>query len=439
MRKEKHEPLFHLVKRADISWKKAWLIRIIAFVASILFCAILSAIMTGKDMGFFFQHFFNGAFGTSRKVWNLFHETAIILIIALAVTPCFKMRFWNIGGEGQILMGALGCSVIVNFMGGTSSDAATIVVSLIVAILFGVVWSVLPAIFKAQWNTNETLLTLMMNYIAVCLVKFFTKKVATLGTGVLDFNKGVIGAIGGNEFILKIIVVTVITVIMAVYLKYSKHGYELTVVGESPNTARYIGINTKKVIIRTLILCGVLCGITGFLLVSATNHSLNADSTVGGRGFTGVLISWLGHFNPLGMALTSFLYVFVNRGATQVSNNARLGTSYPSVMTGIFFFFIVATEFFINYEIVFKHKKTDGEGQEQRNKFSEAVLKILDKFKNPKKTAEVAVNSEFNSEEASPIAEIAASEVTEDCEEISKNTESEPTESKNDVELKEGE
>ncbi|MGN0767803.1 MAG: ABC transporter permease [Christensenellales bacterium] len=353
----KREPLFHLVKRVEMKKQYAWLIRAVAFILSILVCAVVSALLTDKSMGFFFNNFFAGNFGTTRKIWNLLHETAILLIIALAVTPCFKMRFWNIGGEGQILMGALGCAVIINFMGGSTDDVWTIIVSLILAIAFGIVWAVIPAIFKAKWNTNETLLTLMMNYIAVCLVNYFIKSVATQGTGVLGFEKGVIGAIGNNEFILKIIVVAVVTVIMAVYLKYSKHGYELTVVGESENTARYIGINTKKVIIRTLVLCGVICGITGFLLVSATNHSLNADSTVGGRGFTGVLISWLAHFNPLAMILTSFLYVFVSRGATQVGNNARLGASYPAVMTGIFFFFIIATEFFINYKIVFKKKQ----------------------------------------------------------------------------------
>lgn len=353
----KREPLFHLVKRVDLKKRYAWIIRIIAFVLSILVCAVVSTILSGQSMGFFFSKFFDGNFGTSRKIWNLVHETAMLLIIALAVTPCFKMRFWNIGGEGQILMGALGCSVIITFMGGNTADVWTIIVSLILAIAFGIVWAVIPALFKAKWNTNETLLTLMMNYIAVCLVNYFIKSVATQGTGILNFYSGVIGPIAGNEFILKIIVVVVVTVIMAVYLKYSKHGYELTVVGESENTARYIGINTKKVIIRTLVLCGVICGITGFLLVSATNHSINAGSTVGGRGFTGVLISWLAHFNPLAMALTSFLYVFINRGSMNVSDYARLGASYPAVMTGIFFFFIIATEFFINYKIVFKKKQ----------------------------------------------------------------------------------
>lgn len=356
MRKTVHEPVAHLVKRVDMDRKKAWLIRLIAFALSILACAIITTAITKRDMSFFFKNFFGGAFGTPRKVWSLFHETALLLLVALAVTPCFKMRFWNIGGEGQILMGALGCAVVINFMGGKSSDAGTIVLSLVVAMVFGALWSMIPAIFKARWNTNETLLTLMMNYIAVCLTEYFIKSVASTGTGTLTFTNGIIGPISGNEFILKIIIAAVITILMYIYLRFSKHGYELTVVGESENTARYIGINSKKVIIRTLILCGIIAGITGFLLVSATNHELHSKYTVNGRGFTGVLISWLAKFNPFAMVLTSFLVVFVQNGAAEVSTYARLGSSFPSMLAGVFFFFIIASEFFINYKIMFNKK-----------------------------------------------------------------------------------
>ena len=356
MRKTVHEPVAHLVKRVDMDRKKAWLIRLIAFALSILACAIITTAITKKDMGFFFKNFFGGAFSTPRRIWGLFHETALLLLVALAVTPCFKMRFWNIGGEGQILMGALGCAVVINFMGGKSSDAGTIVLSLVVAMVFGALWSMIPAIFKARWNTNETLLTLMMNYIAVCLTEYFIKSVASTGTGTLTFTKGVVGSIGDNEFILKIIIAAVITILMYIYLRFSKHGYELTVVGESENTARYIGINSKKVIIRTLILCGIIAGITGFLLVSATNHELHSKYTVNGRGFTGVLISWLAKFNPFAMVLTSFLVVFVQNGAAEVSTYARLGSSFPSMLAGVFFFFIIASEFFINYKIMFNKK-----------------------------------------------------------------------------------
>lgn len=366
MAKSVHEPLFHLVKRTEFKKSYAWLIRVAAFVVSILTCAIVTTILTDENMGFFFRYFFQGVFGTSFNIWVLFHDAAMLLIIALAVTPCFKMKFWNIGGEGQVLMGALGCAVIVNFLGGNASDAGTIILSLIIAIAFGIVWAVIPALFKARWNTNETLLTLMMNYIAVCIVEYFIKSVATTGTGTLTFSQGLFPTIMGNQFIFKIIVVAVLTLLMTVYFRYSKHGYEISVVGESINTAKYIGISTKKVIIRTLVLCGAICGLAGFLIVSATDYSLSSASTVGGKGFTGVLISWLAHFNPIAMALTSFLVVFIDKGASQVGSFARLGSSYPDVMTGIFFFLIIATEFFINYKIVFKHgkhskrAKTDG-------------------------------------------------------------------------------
>lgn len=354
MTKKVREPLFHLVKRSDSNAKRAWLIRIGAFVFSVLLCAIVTVGVTGEGFDFFFKYFFKGVFGSGMQVWDALRETAILLLLALAVTPCFKMKFWNIGGEGQVLMGALGCAVITYFLGGKVDNAGAIILAFIVSLAFGMAWAVIPALFKAKWNTNETLLTLMMNYIATCLVSYFIKKVKPNGTGDLSFSSGVVPPIAGNEYILTIIIVAVITALIAIYLKYSKHGYELTVVGESPNTARYIGINSKKVIVRTLVLCGLMCGIAGFLLVSVKNHSFNA-SAVNGRGFTGVLVSWLAHFNPLAMVLTSFLVVFINNGASEVGTYGRLGTSYPSVMTGIFFLCIIATEFFVSYRVVFRH------------------------------------------------------------------------------------
>lgn len=375
MFKTKREPLFYLTKRTEVRKRYAWTIRVGAFILSILVCAIASAALTGKTVGFFFKYLFNGTFGTTISIEMLFQEAAILLLVALAVTPCFKMRFWNIGGEGQVLMGALGCSVAVVFMGGKYSDSATIFVSLLLAFVFSISWAVIPAIFKAIWNTNETLLTLMMNYIAICLVEFFIKSVASSSTGTLTFNEGVIQPMAGKPYILTIILAVVFTGLMWAYLKYSKHGYELTVVGESEKTSQYIGLNTKAVIIRTLVLCGALCGLIGFLLVSNINHSLGS-ATVRGRGFTGLLVSWLAKFNPFAMALTAFLVVFISNGSSQVGNYARLGMSYPQVMTGIFFFFIIATEFFINYKIVFKVKKNTTNDRDENN--TEPIDKITD-------------------------------------------------------------
>ncbi len=141
-----------------------------------------------------------------------------------------------------------------------------------------------------------------------------------------------------------------------VYLKHSKHGYEIAVVGESENTAKYIGINVKKVIIRTMILSGALCGIAGLLMVAGTDHTIATD-TVGGRGFTAIMVSWLAKFNPIMMFLTSFLLVFFEKGAIAISSEFDLNNSFSDIITGIIIFFIIGSEFFINYSIKFREKE----------------------------------------------------------------------------------
>ena len=151
----------------------------------------------------------------------------------------------------------------------------------------------------------------------------------------------------------------VLTVAMYIYLKYSKHGYEISVVGESENTARYIGINVKKVIIRTMIISGAICGIAGLLLVSGTDHTITRD-TAAGRGFTAIMVSWLAKFNPLYMVLTSFLIVFLEKGAIEISTIFGLNASFSEIITGIIIFFIIGSEFFINYTIKFRSSEKGG-------------------------------------------------------------------------------
>ena len=143
-----------------------------------------------------------------------------------------------------------------------------------------------------------------------------------------------------------------------VYLRYSKHGYEVTVVGESHNTARYVGINVKKVIVRTMIISGALCGVAGMLLVAGTDHSINTN-TVGGQGFTAIMISWLGQFNPFIMAAMSGLVVFLQNGAGKVADSFFLNSSYADIVSGIVILFLVGCEFFIKYTVKFRHTKKE--------------------------------------------------------------------------------
>ncbi len=350
--------LGHIVKRDDIVWWKAWSIRIVAVLLALIVCGAITVLLTDLNPIEMYATMIEGAVGTSRLVWNLLQNTAILLCVSLAVTPAFKMKFWNIGAEGQILVGGLATATCMIFLGERLPSYILIPIMLMVSIIAGAIWGFVPAYFKTRFNSNETLFTLMMNYVAIQIVAYFTLEWSMpKGSGTprtLEF--GQLPTLLGQKYLINILIVILITVIIYIYLKYSKQGYEISVVGESENTARYIGINVKKVILRTMIISGAICGITGFLLVAGTDHSLKSD-TAGGRGFTAIMVSWLAKFNPIFMILTSLLIVFLQKGASKISEVYRLNSSFSDIITGIIIFFIIGSEFFVNYRIKFNKKE----------------------------------------------------------------------------------
>ena len=367
MNDKNKEPLFHIVKRAALPWYQSMGIRAAAIVLALLLCAVVTTITTGINPLQVYQSIFAGAFGSTRKIWITLQNTSILLLIALALTPAFKMRFWNIGGEGQVLIGGLAAAACMICLGGRLPNALVMLCMVITSIAAGVIWGFIPAFFKAKWNTNETLSTLMMNYIATQLVAFFTivwevpKGSGKIGIINQDSNVGWLPQLFGSKYLLSILVAVAITVFMYIYLRYSKQGYEICVVGESENTAKNVGIKVEKGIIRTMALSGGICGLVGLLLVGSINHTITT-TIAGGQGFTAVLVSWMSKFNPVTMIFSSALIVFMDRGASEISTNFGLNHSYSDILTGIILFFIIGCEFFITYQIRFR-RKAEKEGQ----------------------------------------------------------------------------
>lgn len=343
---------FHIVKRDAVPWHFSVLIRIAAIIASLLVSAVVITVLTKKNPIEVYTSMIKGAFGSELRIWSLVQNIAVLLCISLAVTPAFKMKFWNCGAEGQVLIGGLATISVMMFLGDSLPYPVLLIVMILASVLAGIIWAVVPAFFKAMWNTNETLFTLMMNYVAIQLVAFFLKYFVKSGSGILSpMPEFGLPVIAGKAYLLNIIIVAVLTILVYIYLKKTKHGYEIAVVGESENTAKYIGINVKKVIIRTLVVSGALCGIAGLILVGGTNHTIST-TTAGGRGFTAIMVSWLAKFNPIYMVLTSFLIVFLEKGAGQISTDYRLPLAISDIVTGIILFFIIGCEFFLNYKIL---------------------------------------------------------------------------------------
>ena len=349
---------FYISKRTDIPRYQAWAIRGAAILLALVVCAIVTMLMTGENPISIYTTIFYGAFGTARRTWVTAQDLAILLGIALAVTPAFKMHFWNIGAEGQVLIGGLATTACMICLSDKLPNALVILCMVIASIAAGALWGFLPAFFKAKWNTNETLFTLMMNYIATQLAAYYIivwevpKGAGKIGIINQGTEVGWLPEIG-NQYLLSIVLVAILTGVIYIYLNYSKHGYEISVVGESERTARYVGIKVGKVIVRTMLLSGALCGIAGVLLVSGTDHTITT-TIAGGQGFTAVMVSWLAKFNPLGMILTSFLLVFLDRGAGEISTAFGLNQSFADILSGIIIFFIIGCEFFITYRLSFR-------------------------------------------------------------------------------------
>ena len=361
----------HISKRDGIVAWKAWLVRLLAIVLALLVDAIIIFAVVRLNPIDVYASMFNGAFGTEKKIWFLVRDLMILSCIGIGLAPAFKMRFWNIGAEGQMLVGGIMTAFwMINFAGKLPVPVLFLCMVLS-ALIAGGVWGFLPGLFKAIWNTNETLFTLMMNYIAIQLTSFFVAKwenpPGSNSVGVINRmgdvkNVGWIGNMfskGYNaDYGWVAAIVLVLAVAMFIYLNYSKQGYEIAVVGDSENTARYAGIRVRNVYMRTMAISGAICGFAGFLAVSAVSHTIST-STAGGRGFTAIIVAWLAKFNTFTMIAISVLIVFLEKGAIEIASKYNLNDYVSSMITGIILFFILGSEFFINYKLIFRSKSKE--------------------------------------------------------------------------------
>ena len=349
--------MFKIAMRETLSTKKKILMRLFPVLSAILCSMIVLAFMHLNPFEVY-GNIFAGCFGTFYRFKQVVYKAVPLTVLSLGCCVAFKMKFWNIGAEGQILMGCLMTAAVTFFMPKGTSDWITIPVAFVCAVLASTIWAVIPAIFKAFFNTNETLFTLMMNYIAMAIIATCISAWVTSGSQVFPYlTNGGLPELFDMKYIINIIVVAVIVSLLVVYLKKTKHGYELTVVGESVNTARYIGINVRVVIIRTLIVSGFTCGVVGFLLVAGHHHTLSTTLS-DGRGFTGVLIAWLGQFEPVEMIIYAFLVAIFQCGSTHAASEIGMSKSeFSAIVTGMFFLVVIASQFFVNYKIVFRKKE----------------------------------------------------------------------------------
>ena len=356
------QSLFHISKRDTLPLGKALLIRGGILLLALVFCGLITTLLTGQNPISVYATILDGAFGSSRRIGVTARNVAVLQGISLAVTPAFKMRFWNIGAEGQTLIGCLATTACMITLDDKLPNAALIIVSLIAALLAGALWGFLPAFFKAKWNTNETLFTLMMNYIIIGIVSY-------LQGGPWEGRPGsqIIPQFDASACLPKVfgvhcgwIIVLVLVVLIHVYMRHTKHGYEIAVIGDSVNTARYAGMNVGRIMMRTMLLSGAISGIVGFIFVSGANGTLY-NGVADGVGFTSITVAWLSQLNAFAMIAISMVLAILSKGAETLQTQLSVPASISDIITGLLLFCMLGCEFFINYRLIFRssHQETE--------------------------------------------------------------------------------
>ena len=345
-------------KRAEVGTKKAVLFRAVSVAAAII-AGGLFILCIGYNPFSVYGTIIKGAFSTSMAFQATVKVMIPLLISSLGVTLAFKMKFWNIGAEGQIIAGAI-CASYFALFHADLPHFLLMIIMFVAGIIGGGLYGLIPAFFKAKFGTNETLFTLMLNYIALYVIVWlrdgawadpesggFPKIARFVSNAQLD-------KVGGIQ--VGWIIGLILTVIVFIYLKYTKHGYEISVVSESHATARYAGMNPKKIMLRTMFFSGAVCGIAGMIQATGSDMTL-ATSVAGGVGFTAIIVAWLAQLEPIAILIVSFLFSVLEKGSSVMQSTFGLSTYCADVLQGIILFFVLAGEFFIRYKFVVNGKE----------------------------------------------------------------------------------
>jgi ABC-type uncharacterized transport system permease subunit len=351
------EPFVLIEKRAELGPRQSVLVRLgsvlLALVAGGLFMLAI-----GYNPFELYGTIVYGAFRSAMAFQATVKIMIPLLIAALGVTLSFKMKFWNIGGEGQIIMGAVFASYFALYCANIP-HVPLMIIMFVAGAIGGGLWGLIPAYFKAKFNTNETLLSLMLNYIAFNIIvllrdgpwadptsKGFPKIARFVENSQLDKVFGIqVGWIIGLALVVAVFF----------YMRYTKQGYEISVVGESKSTANYAGMNVKKIILRTMFISGAIAGIAGMVQASGSDLTL-ATAVAGGVGFTAIIVAWLARLNPIGILVVSFLFSVLEKGSSVMQSTYGISTYSANVIQGIILFFVLACEFFIFYKFTLGRK-----------------------------------------------------------------------------------
>lgn len=349
--------MLKITKRAELPKRQESVIRAAAIVFSLV-CAGLVIMILGFNPLVVFREIVMGAVGTELRIQQTIIKAVPLIITSLGILVAFKMKFWNIGGEGQIMMGAFGASLVALF-GPAMPTPITLLAMAVSAVFFGGIWAFIPAYFKAKFGTNETIFTLMLNYIAIKWVTYLQygpwKDPASQGfPKIANFEpQAQLPSLFGVH--IGWIIALILVALVYFFINHTKKGFEITVVGESIETARYAGMNIKSIVITSMLISGGLCGLTGMIQASAIERTLTSALS-GGYGFTAIITTWLGRLSAPYILAVCIAFAILLQGGAYLQIAMSVPSSVADMIQGIILFFVLGSEFFLQYKLSLNRK-----------------------------------------------------------------------------------
>lgn len=357
---------FRIHVEPRLSQPPAWypaIVSLIAIVIALLVGGLLIQLVGGDAIRSYI-HIASASFGDIGVLSDTIVKATPILLASLACSVAFRMKLWNIGAEGQFIMGAFGASAIVltPVLPAATSPWIFIPVMMLAGMAAGAIWGFIPGILKARFNVNEIISSLMLNYIAIAWVNFWIFAVWTEGgfqmstkfpdnaslPRLLDFA-GTVPLFRGLTTHLGLLMGIGAAVILWFVIFRSRWGYEIRLIGDNARAAKYAGIDITRNIVLVMMLSGALAGLGGMSEVTGVVHRLQTSPIAAGYGFTGIIVAWLAKLNPLVIILVSILF-----GALILAGREIQPSGVPKMIQGIILVCLIASDFFLRYQIRFE-------------------------------------------------------------------------------------
>lgn len=334
--------------------------QILVPVFSILAALVVGSIiiwLAGENPFTVYRTMFDGAFGSGYRRSETLVKTIPLLLTGLGVSVAFRMQLWNIGAEGQIYFGAVFATWVALFGLADSPSWVVIPAMMLAGLIGGGLWGAIPGVLRGFLGVNETITSLMLNYVAIGFSSWLVhgpwKNPLGFGfPGTETFGpETYLPTWGTTRVHLGLVFGLVAAVILYLVFQRTRWGYEITVAGHSTRVAKYAGMATARNIVVVMIVSGALAGLAGMSEVAGIGHSLQRELSPG-YGYTAIIVAWLGRLNPFGIILVAWLLAALVVGGEQIQISMGLSSSVAAMLQGVILFFLLGGDILTRYRLV---------------------------------------------------------------------------------------